>query len=1008
MKYSQHRLSLAISCILTCSSTFANTLPLAKSGVDVLSGFNNLWQVTGAWDSGQPTSLGKNVLDTNIKTVIEIAKQRTPQQEIQAYEFDSQSANYAVIQGLGSLAELLKKETGAFTTVNGIPKEAYTGGVFDKGNGLGSSASGLGQVINFVNTVRYPASTTPAKNTYSYPRPFRQILDGEDLKWVLQPSLVARVPLIGKGDGGFPSGHTNAAYLSALGVAYTTPQQYSDMVLRAGEIGYSRVVAGIHSPLDVIGGRMHATYYAIEGLAKNPTLKQNAYQQAQKFFAEKCGGTIDACYDKSNLNQLSAQYQADKAQYDKYTFANTFAPIGDTSATPIVPINAELLIETRYPYLNKAQLREVLLTTSSARGGVLDNGMGYDTLNLFKAVNGYEAFNQKTTVDMDTAKGGLSASDIWLNDISGTGSLEKTGDGQLTLLGQNTWTNGTDLLGGTLIGNNGKSFGQGRIFNQANLVMNNAANETLSNQLLGQGQFTKQGAGTLTYRGNGTDFIGQTNIQNGTLNLQSTLNGKTTVENQGRLTGNGQLQNLDVLSGGTLDLNQSFNRLNISNDLNIDKGAILNISTNPTDAKATGGVDVGGTARLNGGTILHVGAGSNYNILSEYNILTVKKGRIGTFDQVSSNFSFLTPQLKYTDQTVTLQLLRNDKKFNSVAENTNQIQVANHLEKLGLGSQLYDVVAKQTATQARQSLNQLSGEGYTALGMNATQDLQDTARFITEQKNTESAIWLKGYGKKINNSSDTFNTQYNNYGALVGAETKINDTAYLGALLGQGKGTNKVSERGFSAKDNNTQLGVFARYENNQTGGTVGLIGRFASASVKRDIVLDSLRLKATADTDIRSGQIFGEYWIKSNTPITLEPYIRLSHIVSQVGSFKESNAGAATLSGKKSTTDTTFSTLGLRTAYQLPNALEKLSLSAGIGWTHALGDLNGVSNLSIAGLQSSYKVEGTQISKNTFVTNVGLHAEISKQFALGLTYDGEFAKDNKNNTAALNLTYKF
>ncbi|MBQ4783348.1 phosphatase PAP2 family protein, partial [Pectobacterium versatile] len=71
-----------------------------------------------------------------------------------------------------------------------------------------------------------------------------------------QKSLVARVPATGNGDGGFPSGHTNAGYLAAFGLAYAVPQQYSDLILRAGEIGYSRVVTGIHSPLDVIGGRM--------------------------------------------------------------------------------------------------------------------------------------------------------------------------------------------------------------------------------------------------------------------------------------------------------------------------------------------------------------------------------------------------------------------------------------------------------------------------------------------------------------------------------------------------------------------------------------------------------------------------------------------------------------------------------------------------------------------------------------------------------------------------------
>lgn len=163
------------------------------------------------------------------------------------------------------------------------------------------------------------------------------------------------------------------------------------------------------------------------------------------------------------MNQLYNQYQVNKALYDKYTFVNDFPSLGNTTATPVVPKNAELLIETRYPYLNADQQREILLTTSNKTGGVLDNGMGYDTLNLYKAGNGYGAFNQKTTINMDAQQGGYSASDIWLNDINGTGSLEKSGTGTLTLAGHNSWTGGTSVLSGKLVGSNGQSFGQGPV-----------------------------------------------------------------------------------------------------------------------------------------------------------------------------------------------------------------------------------------------------------------------------------------------------------------------------------------------------------------------------------------------------------------------------------------------------------------------------------------------------------------------------------------------------------------
>ena len=67
-------------------------------------------------------------------------------------------------------------------------------------------------------------------------------------------------------DGGFPSGHTNAAYLGTYALAYAVPEQYDELLMRAADLGNNRIVAGMHSPLDVMGGRMTATAVAAAAL----------------------------------------------------------------------------------------------------------------------------------------------------------------------------------------------------------------------------------------------------------------------------------------------------------------------------------------------------------------------------------------------------------------------------------------------------------------------------------------------------------------------------------------------------------------------------------------------------------------------------------------------------------------------------------------------------------------------------------------------------------------------
>jgi len=464
------------------SNESSNMTPETNSSIGVLSKFLDIWQPGDSWDNG--TVLNESVHKHNIDTSISITKNRTEAEAKDAYLSDRRNQNYSVITGLGPYADNFKAGSNAGTTIpDEIPQDATSVKYEDGGNSNGNWAdtdSSLGSMVNLINTIRWTgASTSSAKAYYSYKRPFRW---SEDVS--ILPTLVPAKKDDPSSDGGFPSGHTNAAYLASYGLAYAVPERFEEMMTRASELGNSRIVAGMHSPLDVIGGRVMSTAVAAAALndPANKSIKDAAYKQAHEVLLTQEGTSYDAYSD----------YETNKQNYTK-RLTYGFQQIGDTTKPMVVPKGAEVLLETRFPYLDDMQRRWVLYTTGLPSGyPVLDDSEGWGRLNLFAAAGGYDAFETDVNVTMDSSLGGFNAADSWKNDISGTGSLTKDGTGALTLTGNNTYTGGTVLEEGSLIANSSTAFGAGEVVNNGGTM-----NENITGSItIGEG-FTQTDGGTL-------------------------------------------------------------------------------------------------------------------------------------------------------------------------------------------------------------------------------------------------------------------------------------------------------------------------------------------------------------------------------------------------------------------------------------------------------------------------------------------------------------------------------
>ncbi|GGS77908.1 phosphatase PAP2 family protein [Streptomyces cinerochromogenes] len=470
------------------TNTPANLTPETNAVVRVLDGFARLWKTGPDWHSGTP--LRPDILRADLRYCARVTAGRTDAEAKEAFVYDRQHQSHALIAGLGPLADPYRTGAKAVTSITSAPDGTPAAPVSDTvpanapaGSALGAGAhdSALGKVAELVDTVRGPyASGNPAKYAYQYPRPWRLTGDSEvvdtgrtdafgfpvyESEVVVAPQLLRQRGTSPADDGGFPSGHTNAFHLAALAYAYAVPERFQELVTRAFELSHTRITAGMHHPVDVVGGRIMATALAAAALADpaNAALKAAARAQALAYLTERTGTTADTLY--AYAHPAGDPYGDRAANRRAVRHRLTYVLPRQGRELPLtVPKGAEVLLETRLPYLTADQRREVLRTTGLPSGfALLDGFEQWGRLDLFAAADGYGAFDTDVTVTMDAADGGFSAADSWRNDIDGRGGLAKRGTGTLTLTGRNRYTGGTVLAGGTLAAGSEDALGHGEV-----------------------------------------------------------------------------------------------------------------------------------------------------------------------------------------------------------------------------------------------------------------------------------------------------------------------------------------------------------------------------------------------------------------------------------------------------------------------------------------------------------------------------------------------------------------
>ncbi|MBC3185144.1 phosphatase PAP2 family protein [Corynebacterium sp. zg-331] len=239
------------------------------------------------------------------------------------------------------------------------------------------------------------SSTAVEKYWFGYDRPF-----------VVAPDRITRYHREGGDDEysttpSFPSGHTNRATWKSAVMAALLPELGAQVLARGSEVGYHRLVMGVHYPLDVMGGRMVGLAAAADRL-NDPefhTLIREAGIELRAELEWRCGTSVSECASRGRRYLSPDQAQEVFTQRLNYGFER----VGEPGAPMIVPQGAEALLEARFPELAAWQRAQVLQLTAQDSGYPLDKGGpagSWQRLNLVAAWNAHPVVNADGTVTL--------------------------------------------------------------------------------------------------------------------------------------------------------------------------------------------------------------------------------------------------------------------------------------------------------------------------------------------------------------------------------------------------------------------------------------------------------------------------------------------------------------------------------------------------------------------------------------------------------------------------------
>ncbi len=528
------------------------------------------------------------------------------------------------------------------------------------------------------------------------------------------------------------------------------------------------------------------------------------------------------------------------------------------------------------------------------------------------------------------------------------------GSGQVSVSGMQFASNGYTLTGGpiALAGADpvirvGEGTGAGASYTA-----------TIAAPLTGTGGLVKSDLGTLILTGT-SSYSGATRVAFGTLVVNGTITSPVTVESGAFLRGTGRVGSTQILAGATIAPGNSIGTLTVAGNIGFAAGSAYQVEVTTA---ASDRINATGTAAFAGGTVGVIATPGAYARQARYTILNATGGVGGTFAGATSNLVYLAPRLEYDANNAYLVLSLDDG---------------------------------------------FSGEIHSSLKA----VLVDDSRFVREaaldrlRDGGGPGLWLRGVGAwgHWDGVGEAARVDRSLAGALGGADL-VTGPVRLGLIGGYTRTDIDIDARQSTATTTNIHAGAYAGARWRHVGLRLGAARSWHKIATDRVIRSGNFADATHARYDAGTSQAFGELSFSLDAgPVTFGPFGAIAYVRLETDGFAE-HGGAASLVGAASATDTTFSTLGLRSEFDLGGSV---GLHVGGGWRHAFDERATPTRIAFAD-GSSFDIQGVPIAEDAVALDAALDVRIRDNIGVGMRYGGQISDRATDHSVKVDVMFRF